>query len=108
MNSKDIKPVIEDIIKDMSNTTAKEMIVTSMTNDETIEDFLLSLRTGVVVASISLTPTEENKRNKELALTAVTNDINRFTTIDILKEDIATAVEYINTNYVSGEVNWQE
>ena len=51
---------------------------------------------------------EENKRNKELALTAVTNDSNRFTTIDILKEDIATAVEYINTNYVSGEVNWQE
>ena len=108
MSNEDIKPVIKDIVKNMSNNTAKEMMMTSMINDECIEDFLLSLRTGVVVASISITPTEENKRSKELALTAVTNDGNRFTTIDVLKEDVNTAINYINSNYISGEVNWQE
>lgn len=99
MSEGKIASIVKNTINSMSNKTAKRMIEVSTSNDVTIDDYFLSIRTGVVVASIGASATAD----KEKALNAVTNDRNRSMCSSSLEEDIAVAINYINKNYVEGK-----
>ena len=102
------KSIVLEQIGQMSNESAKSMLTNSIKDDKTLDDIFLSLRVGVVVASISLPETDINKVNKSTAIISVTNDPDRSMTTESLKEDISVAIKYIDKNYVQGEVKWGE
>lgn len=106
--NEETKSIVLEKINSMTNESAKSMLSNSIENDKTLDDVFLSLRVGVVVASISLEDTDINKVNKSTAIISVTNDSDRSMTTESLKEDISVAIDYINKNYVEGAVKWEE
>lgn len=87
------KSVVKDVITSMTNKKAKSMLELSIVGDETVDDILTSIRSAIVVSSISSKVSGIDKDNALLAISSESEYDDGF------KQDINTAIMYINTNY---------
>lgn len=100
--------IVKSNLDKMTNIPAKEMLLECMEKDTTIDDYLHSLRSGVIISSRRLEDSEVNTNNKRIALFAVTNNSGRAMSESALREDITVAMDYINKNFTVGDDIWEE
>ena len=88
--------IMNSVISDMENSEAKRLVEVSIANDDNISDVLISLRSAVVISSLAADDTISNTKEKDIAIEALSNESKLDKSF---KEDLSTAIMYIDKNY---------
>lgn len=86
---------IDNILKDMKNDDARNLIKSSIANDVDVNDVIISLRSAIVVSSLTTGYSSDDK-DKAIAIEALSRESNCDKS---LLEDLNTAISYIDNNY---------